>query len=269
MTVDDSAFFQELEADHLTWLNQFNPQYALNWIKLRDLNREAAFCEVSGRQILQAHGVDVAPNESLEGKKAPDFLCAVGEHNFYVEVTCLGKDSLDKRTHLVDSATKSEGGFNPDGFTESLFNACKVKANQCASQTDYPTLLVVGTFHGWVSCVIIRKTFISMALTGNTGISWKVFPQDNTGAFVTTELERASFFWWGEDCKVTPKRCSISGVLVLGLGIQLPAVLGYLHPYPERAFDHAKLLPSISFGSVKVQGDRLVVRWSDLTPNID
>jgi hypothetical protein len=56
-------------------------------------------CEATFWKILTDRGVQVQPNEDLTGAvNAPDFLCAKDGKQFYVEVTCVLRQTTSAKT---------------------------------------------------------------------------------------------------------------------------------------------------------------------------
>ena len=149
-------------------------------------------------------------------------------------------------------------------LNDSFWSACKGKAKQC-SGLDHPTLVAVGTFHTAASVLCVSKPHVDMLLTGETKIAWNI--DVRTGGpvgdtFLQTELYSAAFLRPDEQSEVGFARGSISGLMICGLGVEPPRVIGVLHPQPARSFD-ASLLGGVEFGEVQIDREsrRLHVCW--------
>jgi hypothetical protein len=250
-----NPFWDELEAEHRSWLSAYHGQYLRKWDQLRANNNEgyeAALCEAATRRLLQRHTIKVEPNEDLTGmEQRPDFRCTHPEGTFLVEVACIP----------IGKAIEETGLPHPPQFgvfqsyrhlNDAFFLKSKGKAGQCANATE-PTMVAVGTFHDLASYLCVQKKFADMLLTGETSLSWLVDTQTGRGvgdAFQTTELYSAPFFGQGQP-QISDARCSISGMLLCGFGFSPPKVLGVLHPNAIRPFN-PRLLPGIAFGEVRV-----------------
>lgn len=258
----DNAFFQELEAEHRSWLSGFDPQYLRNWEKVLNSDEEAAFAEARVRRLLQGYGIRVEPNEDLTGaSQQPDFRCCAGKEKFYVEVTCI----------LTEVATAKTGiPVEPHGLTacrpltDAVFAECRGKASQCGN-LDAPALVAIGTFHTFAAMASFKKPVMDWVLTGEAKIAWDV--DVRTGrqvgkTYQITELHSAAFLRPDETQEVGYARSSISGLLLCGLGSEPPRVLGALHPNPARPFNPA-ILPQVEFGQVAIDraSGQLHVLW--------
>ena len=156
----------------------------------------------------------------------------------------------------------SSGAFRP--LNDAIFRACKGKASQCGD-LDQPALVAVTTFHGLASMICFNKIHANMLLTGEMMLSWNIDTQ--TGEQVgdlygRTELRSATFLKREINNGIGFARSSISGLLLCGLAIDPPRILGVLHPNPVRPFDPG-LLPDVPFCNVQI--DRctasLSTRW--------
>lgn len=149
---------------------------------------------------------------------------------------------------------------------DAIFNECINKAPQCANP-DAPALVAVGTFHSTAAVTSFKKPLVNMVLTGRSGIAWDI--DTSTGyqvgaTYQTTDFERAAFLRPDNSGEPAFARCSISGVLLCGIGLRLQGPIGVLHPNPARPFDPT-LLPRIQFGRVEIdyRSGRLLVRWPE------
>jgi hypothetical protein len=261
----DIPHWQQLADDHRRWLSTFHPQYLSNWEKMLNADSEAALCEAGVRRRLELSGINVEPNESLTGQcGGPDFRCSMAKHHFYVEVTCISIATAEKESGLSD---ESHGliPFNLWGMAEAVFSKCMKKSPQCEN-LDGPALVAVGTFHFTAASVGFNKVLLSGLLTGQTKMAWDIDIQTGQQVgdiFQTTELRSAAFLKPDPTQEVGFARCSISGLLLCGLGSLSERCRGILHPNPMRPFDRS-LLPDVEFGEVEVArgSGQLRVLWS-------
>jgi hypothetical protein len=262
--IHPNSDFDALAEEHRHWFSAFHPQYARNWEKLYASDYEAAMTEASICRMLQTHRIKVEPNEKLAGDcGGSDFRCTVADRHFYVEVTCVSIATAEKRTGLKNGAT-GFSPFNVTGRAEAIFNECMNKAPQCGD-LDGPALVAVGTFHATAAMVGFKKVLVNMVLTGKASIAWDI--DVPTGrkvgeSYQTTSLQKAAFLRPDKTQELGFARCSISGLLLCGVGLGSLPTIGVLHPNPVRPFDPA-LLPGIEFGRVEVDysSGQLMVHW--------
>jgi hypothetical protein len=250
--------YQNLEAEHRTWLLGFDQQYLHNWEKLFKENEEAALAEARIRQILESYGVAVIPHE-MPGECGPDFLCELNGYCFEVEVTHIsiqkavnetGIDVEDKRKRIWHSLPNL-----------AIARACTRKAKQCANQS-HPTLLAVTTFHPIVGSISTLRNNIEEFALGDCSLTWDMNPdasQPTGDLYRTTRLNFAAFLRPDNTEKIGYPRCSISGILLCGPDKN---IRGILHPNPSRPFN-PRILPQIEFGQVVVdrESGKLRVEW--------
>lgn len=257
-----NTYFQELANEHRDWLTSFDSRHLANWDRLLNGNVEAACCEAAVRRLLASFGVYVEPNEQLrQDGSGPDFRCEASGSHFYTEVTCVLCSTATERTGISEEPS-GFAPFAPFGMTEAIFSECVGKAKQCRDM-DGPTLVAVGTFHGFAAMACFQKVIVSSVLTGKTKMAWDInisTGQQAGETYQLTELEKAAFLKPDTQQEVGFARSSISGLMLCGLGIS--RVLGVLHPNPARPFDPA-LLPNIEFGRVGLDRSsrQLHVNW--------
>ena len=205
--------------------------------------------------------ISVQPNEHLRSDGGgPDFQCDANGSKFYVEVTCVLCSTATARTGIPEEPHC--GPFNPFGMTEAIFSECVEKASQCRDM-DAPTLVAIGTFHGFAAMSCFEKVIVSSVLTGKTNIAWNINLSTGTQSGETyqlTKLEKAAFLKPDSQQEVGFARSSISGLLLCGLGIS--RCLGVLHPNPARLFDPS-LIANVEFGRVELDPSsrQLRVQW--------
>ena len=152
-------FYQNLEAEHRTWLLRFDRQYLRNWEKLLKVDEEAALAEARIRQVLESYGVAVEPNESLTGQeKNPDLFCTIDGYCFEVEATHIPIQKAIKETG-IDVEDKRKACCH-DLLNRAIAEACTHKAKQCANR-DHPTLLAVTTFNDIAAAIFSCATTLS------------------------------------------------------------------------------------------------------------
>lgn len=260
----DNPYFQELAEDHSGWLASFDERHMANWKRLLNGNVEAACCEAAVRRLLQCFGVSVEPNEQLrEDGSGPDFRCESNGTPFYTEVTCILCSTATAKTGISEEPS-SFAPFDLFGMTEAIFSKCVRKDDQCHDM-DAPTLVAVGTFHGFAAMTCFDKVIVSSVLTGKTKLSWNIDVLTGKQAgepYQLTNLEKAAFLKPDPQQEVGFARSSISGVILCALS--LSRCLGVLHPNPDRSFDTA-LLPNVEFGRVELDrvSRQLRVRWAN------
>jgi len=259
-----NQYWDALADEHRRWLGAFDEQYLRNWEKLLKADDEAAMAEARMRQMLEQWGVQVEPNEDLTGRsQRPDFRCSKGEAAFYVEVTCISKETATAKTGIPDG---------PHGMTacsplnDAIFSECKGKASQCGN-TDGPCLLAVGTFHTFAAMFSFKKPVVGWLLTGEAKLAWNI--DMRTGEQVgenyqITELYSAAFLRPDLNEEVGFARSSISGLLLCSYGSEKFCKIGVLHPHPARPFDPS-LLADVTFGTVSIdrQSRQLHVSWPE------
>ncbi len=263
-----NEYLDALAAEHRSWLSPFDAQYLRYFERLLHADYESAMTEAGIRRLLQSHNVSVEPNEDLTGsRRQPDFLCSHLQHSFCVEVTCISIDKAVKETRLPYPTEK--GGRNYRSLNDGFWTACRRKASQCG-RLVHPALVAIGTFHTDASILCLEKPHVAMLLTGETKMTCNI--DIRKGEFVgdpyeTTEFRSAAFLRRDESESAGFARNSVSGLLVCGLGIAPPRVLGVLHPNPARRFDPA-ILPGIEFGEVEIDRALGELRVSWPTPAV-
>lgn len=81
--------------------------------------------------------------------------------------------------------------------------------------------------------------------------------------YLSTELYSSAFLKPDKTEAIGYARSSISALLLIGVGLAPPKVLGLLHPNPARPFD-PHTLPQIEFGKVEIDRNsgHLQVSWA-------
>ena len=93
---DLKSIYSGLIEEHRSWLKPFGWQSLNKWENLLKPQLEPAICEAVARRLLSEHKVDVEPYEDIS-KGGPDFLCTKNDKHFYVEVTCITKETATKK----------------------------------------------------------------------------------------------------------------------------------------------------------------------------
>lgn len=254
--------WDQLANEHRRWLSAFEVQYLRNWEKLPKTDDEAAKAEARMRSILQDHRIVVEPNEDLTGnRQQPDFKCSSASGSFYVEVTCISKNTATKTTGLPEE---------PHGLTackplnDAIFEKCREKAKQCAN-LDGPALLAIGTFHVFAAMHSFKRAAINRLLTGEANMAWNFDAETGKQVgndYQVTEFYSAAFLRPDKTEEVGFARSSLSALLLCGFGSDTPRMTGVLHPNPARSFDPS-VLSDVEFGQVEIDrgSRRLNVCW--------
>ena len=259
----DTEYISDLAEEHRAWLSSYGSKHLANWDRLLKGNVEAACCEAAFRRHLISLGVIVEANEVLRANgSGPDFRCSSNGSHFYVEVTCVLRSTATQKSGILDGSTRW-AAFDPCGMIDAIFSECANKASQCRDM-DAPTIVAVGTFHTNAAMTCFKRAYVTSVLTGKSKMAWDIDTctgQQTGDSYQVTALEKAAFLKPDLREGVGFARCSISGVLLCGLGIS--RCLGVLHPNPARSFDPS-LLPSIDFGSVEIGRTtcQLRVHWT-------
>lgn len=218
--------------------------------------------EASVRRRLQEHNVTVNPNEDLDtGQKAPDFRCENSGDMFYVEVACISIKTATKVTGIPKDAPFN-GNFNPINL--AVFNKCVAKVRQVSS-VEFPVLIAIGTWHGFVAMQFRQHAIVNMLLTGDSmNITWDIDLEtgEQSNVYSTTNLYPALFSKLDEENKPTPLRGPISGVILCAFGMPRTQPIVILNPNAHRSFIPA-LLPRLEYGSLMVNSEEqtLEVQW--------
>ena len=225
-------------------------------------------CEAAFRRILVELGCKVEPNEDLKGEsKAPDFHCERFGNRFYVEVTCLGIEAVTANTGLSDEPGNDTVSVRL--MNDMIFNAAIGKVEQCAN-LDAPCLVAVGTWHFYASMAFVNRDALAMVLTGKLGVSWRYNSESGEAEGEpreVTNLKGSAFVRPGKADLVDMTRLPISAILVGGLGLRPPRVLGLLHPEPVRPLD-PRWLPQLSFCRLLDGSDRGLFTTEWIEPDV-
>ncbi len=242
--------------EHVEWLRAIDDARACNFQRMRKSNREGAAAEALVAGHLRAWVEKVEPFEE-PGRGGPDFCCTQDGQRFYVEVTALATDAVQKSSWIPDDP-KWEGG-SVGSISRIVRSSLSDKADQCANR-DAPVLVALAIHHSWVSMDVRR--LVRDVLISDESYMLAISPDHpmptESGQFVT-RLSHA-IFMATEQSGVTPKRQSISGVLLFGLGIHPPRVVGLLNGSACRLFN-VGLLPMIEFGEAVIIDDRVKIKW--------
>ncbi len=254
---------------HRAWLKRFDKQRVKKWEDFFESSPEGAICEAATRKLLSEHEVKVEPYEDLSSG-GPDFRCTKDNKLFYVEVTCISKDTATKKTGLSDVPPRTSRVQRFDLPTKKIFSAICNKASQCAN-LDKPCIVAICTLHFQAGAVCfskpLNKKVAEQLLTGTTFITLKIDTQLGQAVgplHETTDLHDSAF--------VRPVKCSpnkieharnpISAALLCYFGTNSFTAVGALHPNPNHPFDRA-LLPNIEFCKLAegYQSGQLKVEW--------
>jgi hypothetical protein len=127
-------------------------------------------------------------------------------------------------------------------------------------------LIAIGILHTWVSNGVDRSLARDMLVSD---VSYVVpIPRDPLGppeyGDMVTGLRNALFMEATVD-GVAEKRRPVSGVVVFGLGVDPPEIIGVINAHAYRRFD-PQLLPQIPFAETAIGDDgRVRIHWLDET----
>jgi len=265
--------YSDLISEHRAWLMPFSKQRLDRWenILWKDAEgAESAICEAATRKLLSDHGVKIEPYEDLSSG-GPDFLCVKESKNFYVEATCLTKDSIAKSTGFNKMPRPGLHGGPFALPTERIFYEMCNKTHQLRN-LGAACILAIGTLHFQAGAVCFSKPLNKIVaehlLIGTPQITMKIDPEQGraiSDTYQTTELRDSAFirFQKTSDGQVEFARNPISAILLCSFGCRPFEAVGALHPNPNYQFDR-NLLPNIEFGRI-VQGSLetgcLKVEW--------
>jgi hypothetical protein len=244
--------------EHMKWLRSFDTWRVDRFELLRQSNREGAACEGLVARYLRACLDEVRPFED-PSSGGPDFRCTQAEQAFYVEVTSLATEAVEDASGRPDDP-HWEGG-SPAPISGILRCAVSGKVRQCSTRKDAPILIAVGILHFWES-MRVNSGLVEEMLISDVAYEPAVSPSqpvpNQPGEFVTG-LQNALFMAIDGNA-IAPKRQPVSGVVVFGLGVQPPQVIGVVNGNAHRPFDTG-LLPQIRFAEAVIKNERLRIRW--------
>jgi hypothetical protein len=220
------------------------------WEDLLKNNSEAAICEAKARKFLLNHNVDVRPYEDLS-KGGPDFLCEKESKNFYVEITCITKETATKKTNLdseppINSNSPAKWYKPP---TEQILEEIRNKTPQCKNLNE-PCLLAICTLHFGVGFICFSDRIIAESvltnmphISGNIGLGSGEILKEH---YQATKLKNSGFIRSrkNEPYSIEDARKTISAILLCDFWGH--NTVGVLHPNPNHSFDRT-LLPNIKF----------------------
>lgn len=235
------------------------------WEQRLRANPDSAICEATTWDWLRRRGFEIEPAEDVS-HGGPDYRCRREQHYFYVEVTCLSRDSVTSQSLISDQ--QSPISKDPEGWgylTGAVFHKCQEKCNQL-TELDAPCLLAVCTMHGFAATACFDELGAEMMLRGDDlKLSW--FGDPSTARMgpvaLKTELKGAPFLCSDEQTRfIDLKRTWISGILLSSSSMPDRRVLGVLHPQPLQPFDPG-WLPDVPFCRLTDgwQSGQLTVEW--------
>lgn len=263
-----TKFYDQLIGGHREWLKEFDKVHLDAWDKLFTKNNsEAALCEAGTRQLLQELNVSVEPYPLKGNARNPDFKCEKDSKLFYVDATCVIKDTATRRSHLDDVVHNPKASYY-SLLTDAYFRKAGEKVSQFKN-LNAPCIISIGTLHFKVGALCFNKMSSEEILTGKLGASLQI--SNRTGGVVgepnlSTSLESALFLKARkiicDEPPIQPIRQTISAVLLCPFGTHPVKCLGTLHPKPNHEFDR-DLLPRIKFCRLKAgwEGGTLTPEW--------
>lgn len=253
-------------SEQRVWLEPYGKQRLKRFEDLLKSNPEGAICEALTRKVLSDHEVEVEPYEDLSSG-GPDFRCTKDNRCFYLEVTCISKDTATKKTGLSAGPPRPSRVQRFGLLTKKLFYELCNKGSQCAN-LDEPCIIAICTLHFQDSVICFRRFAVEHLLTGTSKITMKIDPEQGRAigdTYQTTDLVDSAFIHFQKNSsgQVEFARNPISAILLCGFGCRPPEVVGALHPNPNHQFDRT-LLPNIEFGRIAEgwqQTGQLKVQW--------
>lgn len=235
--------------EHRSWLKPFGWQRLTKWEKLLQNNAEAAICEAATRKLLSDCRIKVKAQEDIS-KGGPDFLCVKNNKRFYVEATCITKETATKKTGLSDTLPGTSKVQRFALLTKRIFYEIRSKTTQC-SNLGAPCVIAICTLHFQAGCRCFNKHAAEQLLTGTSFITAPINTQTGQAMrepYEATDLQDSVFI---RPVKISPNeieyaRSPISAFLLCPFGSLPTKVIGVLHPNPNHSFDRT-LLPKIEF----------------------
>jgi hypothetical protein len=242
-----------------------NEQYALHFAQFKrryQADRKSAEAEAIMFSLLRAEKLNPDIFED-PGTGGPDFRCDLSPgESFLVEVTSLDSASVSKKSGLplrIDGA----GGGAYGLITEKLLSAAKNKADQLGGH-DSPGVLAITSDYDFAGLLLDRMA-AEYLMTSAPQIN---VPLDGRPHYMTTDLRNAVF------CNmslldasgnpiISPRRRSISAILLIAIHSRESRVVGLLHPEPASPFDPHWLprVPYLRFQHWPITGNKAPTEW--------
>jgi hypothetical protein len=251
-----NKFFDQIVGGHREWLSRFDDVYLRKWDKMFTRgNSEAALCEAATRQLLEELDIDVEPCELGGNDRSPDFKCQKDGNLFYVDATCVMKDTVTRKSGLEDIPQNGKtSGYAL--LTDTYFKKADSKETQF-KHLNAPCIIVIGTFHFSGGQLCFDDMSVEEILTGTTGIGMQINTQTGSAIgkpYNEASLQNSSFLTSRriicDGPPVQPVKQTISAVILCPFGTHPVECLGVLHPEPFYHFDRG-ILPQIKFCQLK------------------
>lgn len=242
-----------------------NEQYAVHFAQFKkryQADRKSAEAEAIMFSLLRAEKLnpDVFENPGTGG---PDFRCNLSSgESFLVEVTSLDSTSVSKKSGLplkMDGA----GGGAYGLITEKLLSAAKNKAGQLGGH-GLPGVLAITSQYDFAGLLLDRMA-AEYLMTSAPQIN---VPLDGRPHYITTDLRNAVFCNTGlldasGNPIISPRRQSISAILLIAIHPRESRVVGLLHPEPASPFDPYWLprVPYLRFQHWPITGNMAPTEW--------
>jgi hypothetical protein len=258
-------YFDQLIGGHRKWLMNFDEVHLNAWDNLftKD-NSEAALCEAGIRQLLQELDVNVEPYSSGGNDRNPDFKCQKNNKLFYVDATCVMKDTATRKSQL-DDVPHNQKRSSYSLLTEAYFKKASKKESQFKN-LNAPCMIAIGTLHFQAGVLCFDKESAEEILIGKSGISSRINTRTGRAVckpYISTSLEASPFLKARkiicDEPPIQPVWQTVSTVLLCPFGKQPFKCLGILHPKPYYEFDRG-LLPYIEFCRLKAGWE-----WGDFS----
>ena len=241
-----------LENEHLNHVKSYSD-------RLRD-HAASARAEAVTFHFFRSNLDEVRVNEDLN-KGGVDFLCQTGTSEFIAEITCLGSESVTRKSGLKYEPTENRSVGTVSPITRKLCDTVCGKASQMSGYEN-PGILVIACEHPQAD--LLFDSFDAQSLlVGDIkiGVSIPNDPNEQQGVDSITEMENSCFLQWNQGWELINR--SVSAILLFHISGVSAFALGILHPDPVHKFP-PKLLPSIPFVRLKQwppEGGRIELEW--------
>ncbi len=187
-----------------------------------------------------------------------DFVCSNREDKFYVEVTNISKKAMSNATHLPEDPPNGSYASPFRLPNWKIFSKTVNKVKQISSQSGFPTVLAITTFHYYQFLAGDAHEMF----TGETSIAVPIYPSIKNPRTITTG--KSSVFWKiNEEGSVEILRSNISAILLININYDNCGVWGMLHPQPTVEFpiQHFPSVPFLRYKCWPPQEGKIETEW--------
>ena len=243
--------------EHRQWLQATDADRAQRFQRLRSSDREGAAAEALVAVSLRSWVEKVEPSED-PASGGPDYRCIHLNQHFYVEVTRLAIEAVARASWIPDDPHWKGGAVG--SISRIVRSSVSDKVRRQCSNRDAPVVVALAIHHSWVSGDVeglVREILISDE-TYCPAVSAES-PIPTAPGECVTRLSNALFMEVDAN-GVKPKRQPVSAVLVFGLGVRPPQVVGVVNSSACRPLD-VRLLPQVPFAEAIIADGRVGIRW--------